>query len=262
VTRLEIHEGFPGDIGFLVRGPFPQVRELVVEGRVDRIPSIIRACPNVTSLAVTRWGSSMGDADIDAIFATCSQLEDLTVTCRGGEVLALDQLSTAPCSRSIRRLRVSYADAAQIDHQRPCELVARFCPGICELVIHRLVLDVRDVRSLAQLKHLEALEVVVDSARERATEMLEAFASLGRAANAVPFTRLGVRGAAFNVAGFFTTSRCRGLQQAALLDCEGATRDSVLAMIGACPRLKQLKVPHALEAQLRPVVPSTLEMIH
>jgi hypothetical protein len=215
-------------------GSYDQIKELEIGP--GQVQTAVRACPEITALTISVIGALQ--KDLDCIFNTCKNLQQLHINYVGSRVYSVDLasftcLESSPCARSLTSIKIDAKPASG-----SMKIISRCCPAIEEFAI----CDVgpADVRVMASLMRLHVLEV--RHCHEQ--ELSEAFTALGNAEGATPFTRLALKFTKFDATGLFSSRRCGALRELELLDCNGITehviqtlatnvRDSLVVLVVA-----------------------------
>ena len=262
---LEVHCSDASQLFRGTKGPFDSIKSLSLDCEIGMIP-VIRVCPSITSLKLDVGFSSISTEEMKAVWETCTQLQEISITCWENCSLALDEFEKSKCCNLIKKLSL-YGRKAEA---KTWETMIRRCPNIMELKMLNPSPTAMDIRGLTSLKNLEVL--VVDCNRN-SEGISESFSELG-GSDGIPFKRIVLRGARMELSGFFSSHRCHQLREIEFNDCKMSMRsiealaenvhDSLISLeftgydgnfmiplLTRCSRLNQLVIHNCMKSLMK-----------
>ena len=197
------------------KGPFDSIKSLSLFCRTGMIPAI-GACPSITSLKLEVEGSNISTEEMKVVWETCTQLQEISISCLRNCSLALDEFEKSKCCNLIKKLSLNIINV----EARTWETMIRRCPNIVELEMLNPWPTAMDIRGLTSLKNLEVLDV---NCSRNGEGISKSFSELG-GSDGIPFKRIVLRDAKMELSGFFSSHRCHQLREIEFSDCEMSMR--------------------------------------
>ena len=212
---LEVHCSDASRLFRGTKGSFDSIKSLSLECETGMIPAI-GACPSITSLKLDVGYSNISTEEMKVVWETCTQLQEISITCWGNCSLALDEFEKSKCCNLIKKLSLNIDNV----ESRTWETMIRRCPNIVELEMLNPSPTATDIRGLTSLKNLEVLDVNCNRNDEGISE---SFSELG-GSDGIPFKRIVLHDAKMELSGFFSSHRCHQLREIVFIHCKMSMR--------------------------------------
>jgi hypothetical protein len=214
---------------------------------VAHLSDAIRACPSVTSLKLDLGHKEIWPEEMATIWETCTGLREISISFAGDCSMALDEFERSECCANIEKLSLDIAE------ENVWSRIIRRCPNIVELSMAYPRPSARDIGELSALKRLEVLRVDCFGDDDELDAFSESFDKLGRS-DGIPLKRIALTFVKFDLGGFFSSRRCRGLREVSFSDCTIRGEDIAALADNARDSLVSLEVSRGNEWSIVPLL--------